>query len=569
MKTCLLRTCTFGAALLLLSLLGGCSPQASNAPPPATNAPSSSNPTPVAQAEAAPVAGLTNGPDTLPSAPPTLPPDASTVSTVPANPTMTGSLPPDILPHSPLAQVIQLAQAGVDESVIMTYITNSTSTFNLDPEKIIYLKDIGLPNGVATAMMQRDRQLQQQMAASAYQPPAQPAPTPETTEAPEVAPVETGAAQPPEPVNITYNYFYDLLAPYGSWVEVEGYGRCWRPTIMIYNPGWQPYCDHGHWVYTDCGWYWISDYSWGWATFHYGRWFRHPRWSWCWWPDTTWAPSWVCWRQMNDYCGWAPLPPRALYRPGVGFVFNGRAVGVGFDFGLDVGCFTFVPTRRFCDPHPRRYRIAATQATQIYNRTTVINNLNFNNHTIVNDGIPPRAIAAVTGTEIHPITIREGGGSVAGGEQLGRDGRTLFVNRLRLESNPAPPGAPPHPEATGRNNFLQANPNWGAFQSMPASRTESPRATLRGPQNRNETVAPNQPTAPPANYFPPRPAETAPAPNNRVFSPRGQQQFESSQPPQSSAAPRNEPQPIYSAPPPPPPHSQPQQQQQQQQQQKQ
>ena len=117
-----------------------------------------------------------------------LPPDSSTESS---------ALPANILPASPLAQVIRLMQAGVDESVIMTYVTNSSSTFNLNSDKIIYLKDIGLPNEVVTAMMQRDQLLQQQMTASAYQPPAQPAPAP-TTEQPETEPVPQPVEQPAE-----------------------------------------------------------------------------------------------------------------------------------------------------------------------------------------------------------------------------------------------------------------------------------------------------------------------------------------------------------------------------------
>ena len=314
------------------------------------------------------------------------------------------ALPPDVLPSSPLAQVIRLTQAGVDESIIMTYVTNSGSTFNLNPDKIIYLKDIGLPNEIVNAMMQRDQQLQQQMAASAYQPPAQPAPVPETTEQPETAPAPQPVEQPAE---VTVNYFYDNLAPYGAWINVDGYGRCWRPSVAISNPGWQPYCDLGHWVYTDCGWYWFSDYSWGWAPFHYGRWFRHSHWGWCWAPDTVWGPSWVTWRYSDDYCGWAPLPPLAVYREGFGFFYNGLAVGVGFDFGLNWNCFAFVPIGHFCDRHPRRYCVASAQVTQIYNHTTVINNFGVHNHNFVNHGIDPEHIAAVTRTPIHPISIRD------------------------------------------------------------------------------------------------------------------------------------------------------------------
>ena len=90
------------------------------------------------------------------------------------------ALPPGVYPSSPLAQVIKLTEAGVSEGVIMTYVTNSGSTFSLDPDKIIYLKDIGVADGLVTAMMQRDQELKAQMAASAYQPPAQPAPATDT-----------------------------------------------------------------------------------------------------------------------------------------------------------------------------------------------------------------------------------------------------------------------------------------------------------------------------------------------------------------------------------------------------
>src|SRR3974390_3183248 len=69
------------------------------------------------------------------------PPPSSEVTAAP--PDSAPSLPPNVYPSSPLAQVIRLLQAGVSEDVIMTYVTNSGSTFNLDPDKIIYMKDVG------------------------------------------------------------------------------------------------------------------------------------------------------------------------------------------------------------------------------------------------------------------------------------------------------------------------------------------------------------------------------------------------------------------------------------------
>jgi len=450
------------------------------------------------------------------SAPPS--PSTDLISTAPDNSTMPSALPPNIPPSSPLAQVIRLVQAGVEQSVILTYISNSSSMFNLDSDKIIYLKDIGLPNEIVTTMIQRDQQLQQQMGVSAYQPPAQPAPAPATTDQPETA--------PPQPAEVTVNYFYDTLAPYGGWVDVDGYGRCWRPSVAVYNSGWQPYCDHGHWVYTDCGWYWISDYSWGWATFHYGRWFNHSRWGWCWVPDTVWGPSWVTWRYSDDYCGWAPLPPFAVYREGVGFFYQGRNVSIGFDFGLNVNCFTFVPTRYFCDPHPRRHRMAPTQVTQIYNHTTVINNFNVRDHNFVNGGIAPEHITAVTRTPIHPVSIRDttpSSGRGPRGDQLSHDGLTLVVNRPHFVDNPAPGGNKNnHPSQFGspvQNHSPQPNNNQSAPPTRPVGQPQAPNGTTYSPQNRNESSVPNQTQRPsaPANY-------STPNDEKRIFSPKRQQQ---------------------------------------------
>jgi hypothetical protein len=502
MKIKFFKRCVWGTATAVLCLMGVRSP---------FNSPAQAQPTPP-------------------------PPDSATESS---------ALPPNVYPTSPLAQVIRLTQAGVDESVIMTYVTNSGSTFNLDSDKIIYLKDIGLPNEVVTAMMQRDQQLQQQMTATAYQPPAQPAPAPPPypTDQPETAP-------PPQPVEppaeITVNYFYDTLAPYGGWVDVDGYGRCWRPSVVVYNPGWQPYCDHGHWVYTDCGWYWYSDYSWGWAPFHYGRWFQHPHWGWCWTPDTVWGPSWVTWRYSDDYCGWAPLPPFAVYREGAGFFFNGLAVSVGFDFGLSWNCFAFVPIGHFCDPHPRRYCVAPAQVTQIYNHTTVINNFNGHGRNLANRGIDPEHITAVTHTPIRPVAIRNTtspSGHGARGDQLSHDGSTLIVGR------------PPQTGSTTQNRSPQPNVNQSAPVTRQIKQAQVPNPTTittHSPQDHNalqpnvnqpapatrqikQAQVPNQTQrpSPPVNYnSSPSSATTAPNNNNGTYSPRGWEQAPPPKPPQ-------------------------------------
>jgi hypothetical protein len=202
--------------------------------------------------------------------------------------------------------------------------------------------------------------------------------------------------------------------------------------------------------------------------------------GWCWWPDTVWAPSWVTWRYSDDYCGWAPLPPFAVYQPGVGFVYHGNGVSIGFDFGLAVNCFTFVPTRYFCDPHPRHYRVEARDETRIYNQTTVINNFNFDshNHTVINNGIEVHHITDVTRTPIHPVPVRD---LRASSERPWRGGPAGQQNR----GPGVTPGNPPHAGTPGQNQF-----------SHPAN-TQNPQPNQAG-------LAPGQPTtgSPAQNQFP-------------------------------------------------------------------
>jgi len=303
------------------------------------------------------------------------------------------TLPPNILPGTPLADVIKMLRAGVDPSTIRSYIANAQSAFNLDADKIIGLKDEGAPSDLINAMMDRDKVLY----ASTIMPPQpqQPATT-----------VVEGARDTAAPTaEVTVNYFNDNLSPYGTWLDVDGYGRCWRPTAVIYDSSWRPYCDRGHWVYTDCGWYWDSDYSWG-VAFHYGRWFRHPHFGWCWFPDTVWAPSWVTWRASDEACGWAPLPPFAVFRPGAGFFYRGVSVGVDFDFGLGADYFTFVAPGHFCDRQPRNFVLAQMQAAAAFQRAAMINNFAIlKNQMYANLGIEVARMRAAAHQNIQPISV--------------------------------------------------------------------------------------------------------------------------------------------------------------------
>jgi hypothetical protein len=395
----------------------------------------------------------------------------------------------------------------VEEAVILAYVTNAATAFNLSPDSIIYLNDIGVPASVVSAMIQRDQVLKGlpannsvAAAPATVAPTDQYAPVPEMP-APDMAPVPTAppdevatdmgpppdygpadaSLQPPD--NGAYANFYDALAPYGTWVDVAGYGACWQPTAVIGNPYWQPYFNCGHWVYTDCGWYWMSGYSWGWAPFHYGRWFRHNRLGWCWAPETTWGPSWVCWRYGATHCAWAPLPPGAWYRTGVGLTFRGKPIGNTFGFGLSARSYAVVPFNHFWDHHLNRYALPQQQASQVIKGTVVSASVLGSNNRIINNGLPPSRVAAATGTSIHRITVHDSyAPSVHGvrAERLESSGTSLSVFRPGFS-----PQAATQPAAAGWLN-RNAGQNYSAGRAAPVY--EAGNAGQRGTGNSRPVV---------------------------------------------------------------------------------
>ena len=122
--------------------------------------------------------------------------------------TTTKSVPPGAYVSPWLMDVIRLAQSRIDDSIILTFI-DSAGTFNLDPDQIIYLRDLGVSAEVITTLIQHDLEITsglRQMPASPSaspsaihwnfarsqapeksQPVVSPAPTPAPTAAPVAA----------------------------------------------------------------------------------------------------------------------------------------------------------------------------------------------------------------------------------------------------------------------------------------------------------------------------------------------------------------------------------------------
>ena len=349
--------------------------------------------------------------------------------------------PADLSPAA--ADVINLAESGVTDDVVLAYIRNSKSTFNLTADHVVYLKDLGFSPEVLSAMITHDTDLQAQGPVQ-YSAPTNTAPVAPPPAEPIQEPLPV--AEQPAPLYVEppadVGYFYNDLAPYGSWVVLDGYGWCWQPRAVVVNHGWRPYCDGGRWVYSDCGWYWQSDYSWGWAPFHYGRWTMHNRCGWVWMPDRVWGPAWVTWRVGGDYCGWAPLPPRTHYDGHYGWRHNGVHVGVNVDFGLHANHFTFVGMKGVTDRNLRRHQLSSTQVKNVWNQTTVINNYGDNNTTVVNQGVPVDRVAAATRQPVRRAAVRDVSADTATRSRWQTPERNAagdnVVYRTQLRNRPTP-----------------------------------------------------------------------------------------------------------------------------------
>jgi hypothetical protein len=333
------------------------------------------------------------------------------------------SLPPGA------TDVVKLVKAGLGEDVVMAEIRSKGASYSFTADQLIYLHQQGVTPNEITAMIGN--------------PPVAPAPSPPlpvpSTPAPTPAPALSAPTQPPL-VSITpstpapapsavpaapsippsstvpmsptvpdpsatpsLEAFQAQLAGYGGWVNVAGLGLCWRPSVAVQNPYWRPYFDQGHWVYTADGWCWQSDYPWGDVVFHYGRW-QYTSVGWVWAPGYDWAPAWVCWRQADGYCGWAPLPPSAVYRPGLGLYYDGR-LAVDIDFGLGINAFTFVPYDRFWEHDLHAFVIGRDRIGFVFGRSYIMNGYHFDHGRFIVGGIGRERMALLTRHEIHEEAV--------------------------------------------------------------------------------------------------------------------------------------------------------------------
>lgn len=322
-------------------------------------------------------------------------------------------------------------------------------------------------------------------------------------------------------------YGVEDLDPYGSWVDVPGYGNVWRPLVVA---DWAPY-RQGRWVWEDWyGWTWVSYEPWGWAPYHYGRWFYEPAFGWCWYPGA--------------------IGARHYWAPGlVAFFGFGSGGGVGFGFG-NVG---WVPLAPYEVLHPWWGR-GYYGGPGYVNRSIQITNINITN-TYRNARLGG-GVTAVTDNDfragrfhdfvrVSPDQIRQAG-IVRGQMPIGPSASNLhFSDRPaayvpRSAANPKfftrrqPNPAPSVPFSQQRRAFEQsAGANRGRFGEVsgqglvsspqaPVSRTDTS-GGQRLAEERSNTLAPrSEAAAPPANRGWNRFGDPAGAPRPQVTQPRSE-----------------------------------------------
>jgi DNA segregation ATPase FtsK/SpoIIIE-like protein len=177
---------------------------------------------------------------------------------------------------------------------------------------------------------------------------------------------QKAVAQPGYDDGISYQVFYDELAPYGQWFHDPQYGYVWSPNT---GRDFRPYYTNGYWAMTEYGNTWVSNYPWGWAPFHYGRWTFSNYYGWIWIPGNEWGPAWVSWRQGGGYYGWAPLGP--------GININ---ISFGPRYMQPHDWWTFIPFGNIYSRSFHRY-YSPRRTVNIINNTTIINNTYVDNRT--------------------------------------------------------------------------------------------------------------------------------------------------------------------------------------------
>ena len=292
-------------------------------------------------------------------------------------------------------------------------------------------------------------------------------------------------------VSVSVNFFYDNLAPYGHWYQMDNYGWVWTPRHVAAD--WRPYT-LGHWVFSDdYGWLWVSDEDFGWATCHYGRWFYDASYGWAWVPGEEWAPAWVSWRSGGGYVGWAPMPPEYEWRAGVGF----RTGGFAADLRFGPRQYVFVPERDVFDPVVSRYVLPYDRNDAIVRGTREVTRYESVGDRIFNRGVSVREIEQASGRAVPRYRVEDvRSGAARRPVVQGNTVRVFHPTRQQIAQAPAPRTALPSPGAIPRVKphpaQPPANPGSVRLERPPTARPGREDAARRDAERRQQQLTERQ-----------------------------------------------------------------------------
>jgi len=250
-------------------------------------------------------------------------------------------------------------------------------------------------------------------------------------------------------LSVDYKQFYDDLSPHGQWVQVNakdlgidmsklknsaalqdfrkrnsflyelagintayadadvdfGMFFVWQPspdlavTVAATNDedapvGYVPYTN-GQWENTDDGWYFAAATPYEDVTCHYGRWAYTDDAGWVWAPGRVWAPSWVEWRDDDDYVAWAPMGPGSCIVDAV--IYD--------PFPIVEDRYYICDKRYFCEPDCYRHIWWDREHRDHIREMGGISGINVVNHTVVNRGPAVTSIETKAGRHFDPVNI--------------------------------------------------------------------------------------------------------------------------------------------------------------------
>ena len=172
-------------------------------------------------------------------------------------------------PSGDLAEVLKLTKAGIGEDVVLAYVKNSRSFFNLSATDILHLKDEGISAPVLTAMLTHDRGLRDEN-------PGQQSPAQFNFNQQSYPPGQSVAPAPSQPDG-SAGTSQIVTPPLVPTTSTDGSQPPPAQTEVVpVSPGPNFYWSPGYWGWNG-GWIWIGG-SWGPRPFGWGW---HP-WGWGW-----------------------------------------------------------------------------------------------------------------------------------------------------------------------------------------------------------------------------------------------------------------------------------------------